>query len=128
MKTVSELLYQAYCETQESGFAKCLQTRDGKRVGIKIVYDCICPTYPVRGFIEDNTSHSTWTELGFLKHHEGFTPFDLVVVVPKKHVQYLNFYLNYAFAYSSRTEADKGAFSNRLACLRVEFEEGRFDP
>lgn len=43
-------------------------------------------------------------------------------------VRYINMYKNNTnYSYSDRINADCGGGSNRIACIRVEFEEGQFD-
>ncbi len=54
-----------------------------------------------------------------------------MVVVPKKHVGYFNVYSSGIELIGSKTraEADHNAYAKgRVACVRVEAEEGRFDP
>jgi hypothetical protein len=62
-----------------------------------------------------------WTDSAILEKLEN-TP-------PKKIVQYVNAYPSggYGGTYPTRYEADSGAGSDRIACVRVEIEEGRFD-
>lgn len=50
-------------------------------------------------------------------------------VKPKKLVTYVNGYLNGAMTYPTRAMADAaaGKNSNRISCVRVEYEEGQFD-
>lgn len=47
--------------------------------------------------------------------------------VPRKHVRWVNMY-DYrdgiSGLYSSREAADRGAIESRIACIRIEFEEG----
>ena len=49
-------------------------------------------------------------------------------VKPKKVVAYLNLYTGgEAVLYSDRSTADQSSAIGRIACIRVEFEEGQFD-
>lgn len=54
---------------------------------------------------------------------------DLISEIKPKRVVWLNVYPddNGGFYYDSRAEADDLASPDRIACLRVEFEEGQFD-
>ena len=51
--------------------------------------------------------------------------------VPKKHVRYLNVYKTpdgeITWLKESRARADAVAGNGRIACVRVEFEEGQYD-
>lgn len=66
---------------------------------------------------------------GGMRRYGSPNPF--VENVPEKRVRYVNFYdVNYhACEYSSRELADAGQNRNhrRIACVRVEYEEGQFD-
>lgn len=50
---------------------------------------------------------------------------DLISEIKPKRVVWLNLYP--LFGYDSRSEADASADPTRIACIRVEFEEGQFD-
>jgi len=53
---------------------------------------------------------------------------DDLVNVPEKHVRWLNIYdTPDAKLYMTKEQADKLADDTRLACVRIEFEEGQFD-
>jgi len=48
-----------------------------------------------------------------------------IVNVPEKHVRWANIYPGtFANTYQTQEEADNGAASYRIACIRIEFEEG----
>ena len=48
-------------------------------------------------------------------------------IKPKVHVRYYNMYQEYSSSHPSREKADSYAYNSRIACIRVEFEEGQFD-
>lgn len=54
-------------------------------------------------------------------------------LMPPKQVRYVNVYSTIydahcsAAMYESRGDANHGAGANRIACIRIEFEEGQFD-
>lgn len=80
--------------------------------------------YVVRGVFkyEDHWRRAGWTIDGQLStkntcHHD-------LENIPDKIVQYVNFYPNYSI---SRKEADKMCRAGRIACVRVEYDEGQFD-
>ena len=50
--------------------------------------------------------------------------FRIFTNVPVKHVRWVNVYESYCEAYKIREIADNLAERGRIACLRVEFEEG----
>jgi len=54
--------------------------------------------------------------------------FDLINI-PEKRVGYINFYgSGYAgYAYDTRAKADQLSKTCRIACVRVEYEDGQFD-
>lgn len=49
-----------------------------------------------------------------------------LVNVPQRHVRYINVY-RASSGYLSRDIADANASDARIACLRLDFEEGQFD-
>ena len=58
-----------------------------------------------------------------------FHIFDIISEIKPKRVVWLNVYPedDGGFYYDSRAEADRQATPYRIACIRVEFEEGQFD-
>lgn len=75
-------------------------------------------------------SIATFKESGSYLESEAHR-FDLISEVKPKRVVWLNVYPGgHAYWHSSRVEAEKGAGAGahrRIACIRVEFEEGQFD-
>jgi hypothetical protein len=84
--------------------------------------------YPIVGYIADSKTPSCWTREG-LKQHGASHPLDLMNVPPARYVGYVNIYPNKVkfLVYPSRAEADQGAGTTRIACVRVEYKEGQFD-
>jgi len=55
-------------------------------------------------------------------------PFYEYRVKPKKVVRYINLYPNgFSANYNSRSDADRCCYEQRISCVRVEIEPGRFD-
>ena len=53
-----------------------------------------------------------------------------LINIPEKHVRYINIYDDHESAlYESRKNADNGKakFQDRIACIRIEYEDGQFD-
>jgi hypothetical protein len=58
----------------------------------------------------------------------GTSERDLVREVKEKQVRYVNIYPNgTVFDHKSKRDAENGAGTGRLACIRVEYKEGQFD-
>lgn len=53
--------------------------------------------------------------------YDGSSPYGTLVNVPEKHVRWVNIYPS---AQETREGADAQAHTDRIACIRVEFEEG----
>jgi hypothetical protein len=71
----------------------------------------------------DNGSHES-----FLQMTDDEILAKLENTPAKKIVKYLNVYPNGSLVdYHDRGAADNSCMSNRIACIRVELEEGRFD-
>ena len=112
---------------------KPVQTRDGSEVNI---YTTSAKAgnkkYPVRGEVLKKSgfwSFESWTPEGEWSACAADSDLDLVNV-PEKHVRYFNMYPDsgkFVQPRSSRDEADAKAAAGRIACVRVEFEEGQFD-
>ena len=66
---------------------------------------------------------SAWavSDKGLSKHGEV-----VITMAPKKHVRWANFYPNRKSVcdHESKEKADECADGDRIACVRVEFEEG----
>ena len=82
--------------------------------------------YPVIG-INDAGGVSTFTSRGaYQVDHQS--EYDLVREVKVKQVRYVNIYPNgTVFDHKSKRDAENGAGTSRLACIRVEYEEGQLD-
>ena len=115
---------------------KPVQTRDGRKVRV-LATDRKGAHYPVLGLLtqaDDEETVESWTLAG--EFYSGDTDEADLVNVPEKIVGYLNVYgtrsqygqTSYRL-YDSRAIADAEAddMRGRIACIRVECEEGRFD-
>lgn len=77
--------------------------------------------------VNDNGDVYTFTSEGAF-YTRADTELDLVREAKEKQVRYINIYQDgTAFAYKSQQGAELCASPNRLACIRVEYEEGQFD-
>ena len=116
---------------------KPVQTRDGRKVRI-LATDRKGAHYPVLGLLtqaDDEETVESWTLAG--EFYSGDTDEADLVNVPEKRVLYFNIYPPTSPVYRSagsytanktRAEADRNAATqDRIACIRVEFEAGRFD-
>ena len=116
---------------------KPVQTRDGRKVRVLATDRKGAAYYPVLGLLTQADGEETvesWTLVG--EFYSGDTDEADLVNVPEKIVGYLNVYgtrsqygqTSYRL-YDSRAIADAEAddMRGRIACIRVEFEEGRFD-
>lgn len=103
--------------------AKTYRTRDGREVRIYAVDGE--GVYPVHGSIlEDGLwCPNQWKPDGNFTLSGGSHPSDLIEV-KHKHVWWVNMYSNQAVGYFSKEKADLMASASRLACIRIEFEEG----
>jgi hypothetical protein len=71
-----------------------------------------------------------WTVDGYYWPDDPRSDLDLISEIKPKRVVWLNVYDDdrpTVHSYHSREEADSYAYANRLACIRLEFEEGQFD-
>jgi hypothetical protein len=83
--------------------------------------------YPIVGYIGDSDTLQCWTSEGVYHIDAGLHSFDLVEVKEKK-VAYFNTYPeDRTWLNSTRDIADKNADKTRIACIRIEYEEGQFD-
>ena len=90
--------------------------------------------YPIIGFVEFvgyDEDVQTWTKNGVFHLGNNFNHLDLVEVKEKK-VAYLNIekigLCGYkVLGYGSRQTADFESKENRIARIRIEYEEGQFD-
>lgn len=99
----------------------------GEKIRVVCVDNFANPGYTVTGIREDDGSVWCYTAEGqyYRGHQSGF---DLVREVKEK-VLYLNLYPNNTTfgIYASKQQADDCASKFRIACVRVEYEEGQFD-
>jgi hypothetical protein len=81
-------------------------------------------------FMDSNKSYS-WNKDGTSLYNSKWNLVSEVAVTdikPVHHVRYFNIYRNFIGYYKTKEEADKkSAPDSRLACVRVEYEEGQFD-
>lgn len=112
-------------------------TSDGSPVRILCV-DGPDTEHPVLGIVDGISGVQAWSPTGltpnFFSVHTN-SIHDLVEV-KEKQVRYVNIYINKgatdkyrtpgenAYFYNNRHEADINANHNRVACIRIEFEEG----
>jgi len=107
---------------------KPVQTRDGRKARI-ICTDMKRSDYPIvaltdRGDYEvcDLFTIDGTCSLSAEPHKNN------LINVPEKHTVYINMYPDgREFSYASREEADECAATNRIACVKVEYEKGQFD-
>lgn len=77
--------------------------------------------------VNDNGDVYTFTSEGAF-YTRADTDLDLVCEVKVKQVRYVNIYPNgTVFDHKSKRDAENVAGASRLACIRVEYEEGQFD-
>ena len=105
---------------------KKYRTRDGHPV--ELVTTSGRGKWPVWGYIGDDTNIMRWTIDGSDGHTTGTTRSsvknDLVEVKPKR-VLWLNVYSDGdSVSHESREDADIRSLDGRIACLKIEFEEG----
>lgn len=108
---------------------KPVRLRDGRPV--KILCTDLKADQPIAGRVMDEDgdreSVETWYENGHYLYNDRVSEMDLVNM-PKRHVMYINFYGNDMFvSHSTKADAESNASDHRIACVRIEFEEGQFD-
>jgi hypothetical protein len=103
---------------------KKYKTRDG--IDVELISDKGRGEYPIIGFIHDDEYVKTWTKDGVFNIGIILNHLDIVEVKEKKSA-YLNVYQNTVAAHDSKCLADNHAYETRIACVRVEYEEGQFD-
>ena len=84
--------------------------------------------HPLVFSIDNGTNEAveTYTEDGFYNYDKYKHAYDLKNI-PEKHVYYLNVYGDLSCTlFELKEEADKRNY-NRIACIRIEFEDGQFD-
>jgi len=101
---------------------KKYRTRDGRPV--ELLTTSARGAWPVIGHIGDSESLVRWSLDGTFCGTRLTRALDLVEVKPKR-VLWLNVYpCSNGIVYDSREGADEGAAAHRIACLKIEFEEG----
>lgn len=106
---------------------KTYKTRSGLPVEIVTTRARGSPEWPVMGYVSDWKQFSFWSPDGLFDVNGVYSNLDLVEVAPKR-VLWLNVYPDgISVAHDSREDADEGSAENRIARLKVEFEEGQFD-
>ena len=112
---------------------KKYRTRGGDEV--EILRTDLNSANPVVGILtvcDGTQSAYEWASNGAFWFDGTQVDMDLISEIKPKRVVWLNVYPvvgesgDWSY-YSSRTEADYYAAPDRIACIRVEFEEGRFD-
>lgn len=106
---------------------KKYQTRAGRPV--ELLTTSARGARPVIGYIGGEEQASLWSIDGAYGYsHPGAHAHDLVEVKPNpkpKRALWLNVYpTNNTHAHDSREEADRQSGHRRIACLKIEFEEG----
>ena len=81
--------------------------------------------YPVIGINDDGNIRTFTSEGVFQIDHQSER--DLVREVKEKQVRYVNIYPTHVSPYVCKRDAENGAGTGRLACIRVEYKEGQFD-
>ena len=109
---------------------KKYRTRDGRPV--ELITTSGRGARPVIGYIGGEEQASLWSINGAYGYlHTGVHVHDLVEVKPNpkpKRVIWLNVYpKDEVHAHGSREDADGFSGNRRIARLKIEFEEGRFD-
>lgn len=109
---------------------KKYRTRGGDEV--EILRTDVRGTKPVVGIItyaDASQSVSDWDACGFWWTAGPGSSLDLISKIKPKRVVWLNVYPGEdgGYYYDSRAEADRQATPYRIACIRVEFEDGQFD-
>ena len=109
---------------------KKYRTRGGNEV--EVLKTDVRDKRPIAGIITNKDGSQfvhEWTVHGYCWPDGKPTFLDLISEIKPKRGVWLNVY-DYGPAacfYSSREEADERAGASRLACIRLEFEEGQFD-
>lgn len=104
---------------------KKYRTRDGRPV--ELLTTSGRGKWPVMGYIGDSDHPSRWDIDGMNILCNSTKVLDLVEVKPKR-ILWLNVYPDdEVHAHESREDADGSSGDNRIARLKIEFEEGQFD-
>lgn len=105
---------------------KPVQTRDGKPA--RIVSTKLGKTYPLGAIITYSNGDEVFNtyEIGGMQHANGVHSVNDLINVPEKFIRWVNFNKSGTVtSYVNRQSADYCARDDRLACIKVEFEEGQ---
>jgi len=106
-----------------------VQTRDGRKARLICVDKKNADGYVLVVLVTDvedrNNEYTHWyQEDGKVdKHNTCSSPSDLINV-PVKHTGWVNIYRKASRIYPTKEEADSCSGSDRIACIKIEFEEG----
>lgn len=104
---------------------KPVQTRDGRRA--RIICTDRDSIYSIVALVREpngEESVSSYTKYGRSIPHYGGTSSKDLINIPVRRAAWVNFFPRDAEVYGSREEADEDATAERIACVRVEFEDG----
>jgi len=101
------------------------RTRSG--LDVRLVSDQGHPDWPIVGYVDNASEPVAWEGSGCYLGSSQPDDYDLVEVKEKK-VMYVNVYDDgELIRHVSSKSANNEASSTRIACVRVEYEEGQFD-
>ena len=104
---------------------KKYRTRDGRPV--ELITTSARGAWPVIGYIGDSEGLRRWSHDGTNYNFSRTDALALVEVKPKR-VMWLNVYPSgNGVVHESREDADEGRMENRIARLKIQFEEGQYD-
>ena len=104
---------------------KPVRTRDGRPA--RIVCTDARGTFPVVALVADEDGDESPREYTLSGHvHSGAAPNNLDLInAPERHVRWVNVYsAGGCTGHKTRHDADTWNDSGRIACVRLEFEEG----
>lgn len=102
---------------------KKYRTRDGRPV--ELLTTNARGAWPVIGYIEGDEQLRRWSLGGYPKRpHATHIALDIVEVKPKRVMWFNVYHGGEVHAHGSREDADGWSGDNRVACLKIEFEEG----
>lgn len=106
-------------------WTKPVQTVDGRQVNIWTTDAKCYGCYTVVGEVKtsDGWSRVSWTVNGKFNaiHHSAYD----LINIPQRHTYWLNVYKNApSRIHESRDAADAAAWEHRIACIKIEYEEG----
>lgn len=105
------------------------ETMDGTKV--RILCRDVKDKYSIVGIcqIDDGTETvMSWFANGCFFEDGRPSDYDLRPLPPKKHVRWVNFDADgTSCVFASKEDADDNAYYDRIACIRVEYNDGQFD-